>query len=489
MNRIKSVLFLLLILATCARLLVLIFYDNAEGSVPMGRLANALAILDNPSLDINFDGNTSVLHHYLLAAVLSLRRWPDPVVPTRIFTMLFGIFIIIPYYLLIRLLFNTRVAVWSSILLSLYPMHAIQSTLTMSDAIAYFFFFSSLYYLFKFKLEEKKLIWLVVSVLLLNITALLRYETWAFIPFLSAFLYKCGRRYSLSFFLLALISPLLWLYLCHHYTWSAFYSFITPARTMHAEILTKQVPYSKEISGWLTVLIRTLGSLPAIFGTCGIIYSFIKKRYMYLSILFLYLYSSYTFNTIQGRMWFHDRYSIMLALFILPYFILFIEKISNTIRLKPLILLSAFMFFSIIDFGKIAMRDRQAFIFPKEIKEIAGWLKLNVLCSEKLIITADPYNLTEQCIIVWSGVSPRNFFVINNPLPGFEVSDIKNDISNYIEKNKPAYFILNSNSILQEVVGFDMDPKKIKEFGLNFEAVYSKDTSQLGKFIIYKIHY
>lgn len=489
MNRIKIGLIALIILATLVRLLVLLNSDNSAGSTPMGRLIDSISILDNPRLSSNFNGNTPVLHHYLLAAVLYFHFWPDPVVPARIFTMLFGIFLIIPFYFLIKILLNKRTAFYSGILLSLYPLHAIQSTLTTSDAVFHFFFFSCLYYFFKFKLKEKKIFWLVLSAVLFNIAAMLRFESWIFIPLLSIFLYKDGKKYSVLFFLLSLILPSIWLYLCYHYHGDAFFSFVTSTRTAHTEIVLGAA-HSKEILGWLNILYKTLGRMVVISGIFGIIYSFFKKNSLHLAIFFLYLYSFYTINTITYRMWYLERYSILLGLLLLPYSILCIEKISVLLRLKPVILLLPFIFFSTLEFKKIMMCDIRGSILPTEIKEIANWLKANVLSSDKLILGTDRWNLSDQDIIVRSGATPRNFFLVTTSLIESSNPITKESIGGYITNVKPRWLVLNSTGLLQKVLNFDMSQETFSKFGYTFELIYaSKDMAELGRHNIYKIHY
>ena len=487
MRRNKIIIFLFLVfLATLARSLFLLNSDNFDGSFSMGRVTAALCILENPGLRLNFDGNSSILYHYLLATALYF--WRNPLITPRIFTMLFGILLIIPFYLLIEMLFNQEIAFYSSILLSFYPLHVMQSTLSTSDVVFHFFFFACLYYFFKFKLKEKKVFWLILSAILFNIAAMLRFESWVFIPLLSIFLYKDGKRYSAAFFLLSLILPSIWLYLCYRYRGNIFYSFIVPARTAHTEILLQRVPYAKQIFGWLNILYKTLGPIIVICGIFGMLYSIAKKRFLHLTLLFLYLYSLYTINALTERMWYNYRYSILLGLLILPYSVLCIEKISVPLRLKPIILFLPFIFFSMLGFKNITSRYIFRSTLPVEIKEIAQWLKVNVSSRGKLILSSDRLDASEQDIVVRSGISPKNFFIVSTPLTGPLTTE--EDIRRYINYEKPRYLILNSSSFLQGVLNFDMSQKNLSELGYRFELVYaSGDIPDFGKFNIYKIYY
>lgn len=485
MQKTKITIIALMILAAVVRLYFFSKADNFEGAVTMGRVVNALNIIENPKSRLNFDGNTSVLYNYLLAAVL--RFWPDVLVAPRVLSMLFGILIIIPFYLLIKLTFTEITALYSCIIVSLFPLHAIFSTFSMSDACFYFIFFSCLYFIFKFKLKEKRIIWLILSAALFNIAALLRFESWSFVPILPLLVLKQGKRYSLLFFCVSLIMPFLWMFLCYHFHEDAFYSFTASAKTAHMEILLHRVPYFSHIFGWLVVLYKTLGQGIVISGLMGIIYSFTKKRFFYLALFFLYLYFLYTVNAMAGRMWHNEKYSIFCALFLIPYSVLFFEKLSVFLRLKPVVLLLPFILLSVGTFKQIAVRQLRGHILPPEIKEIVGWLKDNASKSDKILIGGDRSNVYSHDIIVRSSIAPRNF--ITAPAFILPPSNIKNNILKYIKKDTPDYLILASTGYFDDLFSFDMRQKEIKSFGCIFKLVYSQDVLNVGAVNIYKIYY
>ena len=486
MRRNKIIIFLFLVfLATLARSLFLLNSDNFDGSFSMGRVTAALCILENPGLRLNFDGNSSILYHYLLATALYF--WRNPLITPRIFTMLFGILLIIPFYLLIEMLFNQEIAFYSSILLSFYPLHVMQSTLSTSDVVFHFFFFACLYYFFKFKLKEKKVFWLILSAILFNIAAMLRFESWVFIPLLSIFLYKDGKRYSAAFFLLSLILPSIWLYLCYHYTGNVFYSFTKSASTAHTEILLRTVPYSKKVLGWLNVLAKTITAPIVICGVCGIFYAFIRKKFWHLALFFLYLYFLYTVNTLLERMWLNERYGILLGLLILPYSILCVERISLFLRLKPIILFLPFVLFSLLQFQKITVSRMP--ILPEGVKEVAHWLKFHASLKDRIIFGSDAWNTTDQDIVARSGLSLRNFLVVTTPLvPGAEIN-LDKHIEGYIVDKRPRYLILNSTGFLNKILGFDMNQETQHKFGCNFNLLFSKSLEGYEIFNIYEISY
>lgn len=481
MKRTAAIILILIILAGFARFTVLFNSDNYPGN-HVDQVIHAIRIHNNPDIGLNFGGNTSMLYNYLLAGVLHF--WYDPLLSPRIFTVIFGIFIIIPYYFLIELLFGKRIAFYSAILLSLDPLHVIQSGLTTADVVFHFFIFSCLYYFFKFQREEKPVSALILSAILFNIASMLRFESWIFIPFLFILLYRHNKKYSVIFLSIALILPSLWLYLCHYYNHNAFYSFIKPGMTAHAEIVSR-IKHSRQIFGWLNVLYVTLGRIVLVSGVCGMIYSFVKKRFIHLALPFLFLLSLYTASSLMDRMWYNERYSIFLGLLMLPYSVLCIGKISGYFKLKPLLLFLPFIFFSAAEFKNIGISRLP--IQSKDVKQIAVWLKTNAKPSDIVILGSDKWDMNHQDIILRSAIPPENFFVVlafNTP-----VAITKEDVRGFIIGRNPRYLILNTTGYLQEILKFDMYQKKINEFGYVFEAVYSKDTVGFKRFNIYEIHY
>lgn len=484
MHKTKILIISLIILSALTRVWFFFKSDNFEGNVPMGKIASALNIIANPRLGPHFAANTSMLYNYLLA--VWLRIWPDVLIAPRVLSMLFGVLSIIPFYFLIRLIFTETTAFYSSILLSIFPLHAIYSTCSTSDIISHFFFFSCLYFIFKFKLEEKKILWLVLSIISFNITSQLRFESWAFIPVLSALLFKEGKKYSALFFFSSLILPCLWMLLCYSFQKDALASFTVPARVAHFEILMERAPHSRSPLDWLNVLGNMLGYTIVLSGLGGIIYSFIRKRFFYLALFFSYVYLLYTVNGMAERMLNNERYGIILALFLFPYSVIFIEKLSVFLKSKPIVLFLPVILLSSLEFNKSTHRYIAWHTLPGQIKEIAGWLKKNVSSSDKILIGADKGDQYVYDIIVRSTIAPENFFNVSFFCPWPTLT--KADIESYITAEKPDYLVLDSKGFLNNLLNFDANRNQIEEFGCLFKRIYSKWVYP-ERFNIYKIYY
>lgn len=491
MNRNKLAILLLLVLACIIRVLIIFNFDNKPGDT-MSHVESALRILESPGLFRNFDANTSVLYNYMLAA--SIYFWNNPLLSPRIFTVIFGIAVIIPFYLLIKILFNERIAFYSGLLLVFYPLHAFQSGYTTSDIVFQFFLISALYCFFKFRQNKQRLGVLILSVVLLNIAALLRFESWIFIPLLPLFL--CGKKikYPLIFFFSAAILPCVWLFFCYYITKDTFYSFTMPAKTMRAQILS-QPAYSKEVLGWLRILSSNIGFHIVLIGLCGIAAAFLRRKSFYLALFFLLLLSAYTVNSLLSRMWYAERYTLILGLLILPYSFLFIEKVTLLLKINPIIVFLPFILFSLLNFNKIYhlpifyMPTMVTAKFPREISDIAMWLKENNTPGDKIILGSSKLSDFIPDIVVRSGISPRRFFEVYTPLVE-EIHRPKSRILEYIFKERPRYIVLHSNSYLREALDFDMEQEELDNFDLAFKRVFVRNTTiDSGNYSIYEISY
>jgi len=141
------------------------------------------------------------------------------------------------------------------------------------------------------------------------------------------------------------------------------------------------------------------------------------------------------------------------------------------------------------EFKKITCSHIPELQVPAGIKEIAIWLKFNALPSDKFILSADAWDLSDQDIIVRSGIYPRNVFLASTPLASPD-TNLKERVNGFIATQKPRYLILNSTSFLQKILNFDMNQKNLSEFGCTLKVVYSQYTTpQIGRFNIYRIYY
>ncbi|MFA5176840.1 MAG: glycosyltransferase family 39 protein [Candidatus Omnitrophota bacterium] len=488
-GRQNFIILLLIICSLTVRLFVFINTDNSDG-IAMGKVVSALDIVEDPALKSSFDPNTSVLYNYLLAAALHF--WPDPLNSPRALTMFFGVFSVIPFYFLIKLLFNERVALFSVIFLILDPFHVLQSVLSTSDAAFYFFFLSSLYYLFKFN-EQKTIPALISALILFNIASLLRFESWVFIPILPLFLYKNGKKYVLIFFLCSLILPSLWLYLCEHFFNDIFYTFKAPVRTMQIEItMLNRVDFTRSIFALYKAINKAITPAVTILALSGILYAAYKKKHLQLALLFFLLYCLYTASMLSGRMWFNYRSTIFLGILLIPYAVFIIESLAGRLRVNSIILLLFCTLLCVPAFQEIVDNYLRNFKVSRGIEELASRIKLQVKPGEKVMIAADELDVTDQDIIVRSRLSPEVFSVIST-IDCVAKLDTEEKTKELILAFKPDYFVWPSNSCLQNKIKLNLRENTVRLFSWRLELVDSQivfdRSSGLQRYNIYKINY
>ena len=420
--------------------------------------------------------------------------WRDPILAPRVFTSLFGIFLVVPYYGTLKVLFDRTIAFFSSLVLVFYPLHVIQSGVTTSEAVYYFFLFGSFYYFFSFKGGRGRWPALALSALSFNIATLLRFECWIFIPFFFMLLWPKGKKEAFLFLALSVVFPCAHLMVSHLSGTGVFYSFTAPARTSHAEILAGRVPHDPRPWSWLAILWRSSGMSLVAGGLAGMIIAFVTRQKRQLAVFFLVLWSAFTVNTLLARMWVHNRYSIILALFLIPYAWYFADRVLAFLRIKKKAFIVLFLIFPVITFWQVTrqpffvMADMLFVTFP-EIKAVGAWLKNHARADETIIISADRYDVWQNNIMLQSGVPSTRCLTVCTPLSGKGIFEDKGKFESYLLTHRTKYLVLNSEGPLQKVLRFELDQEKQRLGKLSFEPVFKQQVPGYGEYIIYRISY
>jgi len=487
----KTRLFLLVILSAAVRIFFLLNYEsmpeNATESV-----VRALSIIENPSFALNFNGNYSIFFNYAIASFMFF--WHDPFLAPRVFTLIFGVLLVFPYYGVLKILFDRRIAFFSSFVLVFYPLHIIQSGTATVEAVFYFFLFASFYYFFKFRngQGQKSALWL--SVLLFNMASLMRLESWLFIPLFFFLLWPKGKGTAFQFLILSMVFPCLWL-LLNQVTYQNFLlTFKNAAITANKEIAGGTVSYDPGVFSWLVVLWRSSGPSLVIGGLLGVLFSFLSRKKFELALFFLALLLTLTINSCATRMWHNERYSIVLGLLLIPYAWFFVDKALTFLDGSKKLFFLLFLIFPAIDTWQIIQKPNTTMphmlnLMTEDINNVARWLKKNVRQNETLIIGADRFDVFSSYIMLRGEITPstRCLTVRNaEPVPFFKS---KEEFERCIWFGRPKYLVLNSESDLQKVLNFKLDQKKQRLGDISFEVAFEQDGAGFGKYIIYRISY
>ncbi len=202
MMRIDKRIYFLFLSSFAVRAIFLFLTDNTCGD-PAGKIIASIDWLKDPKI-ITY-GFSLPLHYYMLSLIIYFFDSPD--ISTRILSLLFGSLTIFSFYSLVEMLFESSIALYSSIFFIFFYHHILYSTQTMGDTIFLFFSVSSLFYFFKSFLSTKgKLKHIFYSSLLLMLAGMIRIEAWVLIPFMVFIIASekkvCGCYNIYSYFLI-----------------------------------------------------------------------------------------------------------------------------------------------------------------------------------------------------------------------------------------------------------------------------------------------
>lgn len=481
----------LVVLAMAVRVFYLLRNENMPGYA-VKNVLQVLSIIDQPGFKQNFNGICSMLYIYLLVPFVYV--WRDPVWVPKLVTLIFGVFLLLPYYGTIRVLFNPWVAFFSCCILVFYPLHIVQSSMTTSDAVYYFFIFSSFYYFFSYVTQKVQLSALYLSVLFLNIAALLRFESWVFIPFFFLILWGKEKKLAAYFLVLSMIAPLTWLFLNQMLSGFLFYTFFYSAQTSFAEIVAKSVPYDPGFWSWLAVLWRSSGPVLLITGVLGVLLALWLRQKLLLAVFFMVAFLSLSINSYLARMWHNERYSIFLGLILIPYAVFFVYKIAEISSVRRKYLFLMFLGLPLMNFVQIAYSPVSSMwcmnsVSTDDIKDLAGWLKMHLSAGKSIILDSDPYAVYSQSILLKSGVSVGRCAFVDAMFfkKGFFAN--QKSFGMYLLSARPTLLILNSKGPLQKVLNFDLSKKMVVFSGVMFDRVFDKNLGGHGEYVVYRVSF
>ncbi|MCK4736668.1 MAG: glycosyltransferase family 39 protein [Methanophagales archaeon] len=508
---------LIFVFTLLLRLTFFIFSDNFEPDGAL-RIMIALNWLKTPHLIIA--GMWGPLHTYLIA--FSIVVWNDPILSPQLVSLILGSLTVFPFFFLLKLLFNRNIALFSTLIFSVYTLQIRYSVLSLSEVPFTFFLFLSLCFFFKFKRDEnKKYCFLAFACISLNLACMLRYEGWIFIPLLTLFLLKEKKTHLLFFFVISMIFPAFWMIGNYYINADPLYS-VHFAHTYQVVIAGYNEGYTLytalyRLIAWPRILTLTLTPIVAIFAFCGLIYSLVKREYMDLLFIFSVLYIIFTIQCITGSMILNPRYTIMLGMFLIPYSVLGLERISNLFnRNKKLQKAVTIIFVLSLIISPLIISSASPYLSPlptapPDAKKISVWLKENVKTEEKVIF--DHYQWNQPYIALYSGLNLDNIYMVPG---GKHIESVNNcdlvllyvskkiyfnttDISKYSDGVRYMFYSLNKTDIdkyldgvsymvyspegkLSKIFNFSVNTKVEKKYNHTFECVY-----QTGHYEVFRI--
>ncbi|MFC1709116.1 glycosyltransferase family 39 protein [Candidatus Omnitrophota bacterium] len=307
-----------------------------------GRVQNPFVFLN--TTQVITSGTGGQRGYYFLNSLL-MSIFDNPVIVSKITSLLFGLLSIIPYYLLVKLAFSKEIALASVFALAFYSVHIQLSAVAMANTGSIFFIILSLYFLLKylyFDSGQNSKYSILTSALFCLLATSFRMETWLFIP-LATLIIKGEKKYlaAVIFFCLSSIYILNTLYLFNfsldflnnpifHLNVAKLPSPVFNLLVTRPNILG-QGDY--QIFVWIHTLFHTLSLPLTICGFLGALLAFKNKKQRIFCLFFL---SFFTLSTVRQIISNHQpfiRYSCILVIFFLPLIFLSIQKITTYLSL------------------------------------------------------------------------------------------------------------------------------------------------------------
>jgi len=312
------------------RLISLRFSDNCHWDGVL-RIYNALRWMEKPHLITH--GMWGPLHTYLIS--LALMMYDNVLVSPVLMNAILGSLIIFPLSYIVRREFGDRIALYSAVIYSIYPVAFRYSLLSFSEIPYNFLLFLSLSLLFLSRERNNSRLYVFLAAIFLNLAGMLRYEAWALIPAFSLFLLR-ERRALFLFLATSAIFPVFWMagnYVEHGDPLFSV-NVIYRLNVMGFKINEGFGPFSfiVRLLFWPVILTMGLTPLIAFLALLGASISIYRRRRLGLLSIFLFLLSIFIWKSESGTLFLKSRYSITLALLLIPYSAYGLSAFLSSIR-------------------------------------------------------------------------------------------------------------------------------------------------------------
>lgn len=505
---------ILFIIALIIRLAI--FFNTGEHNADgMHRKILTINWLKDPYFIIG--GLWPPLHFYLMAFATWLLK--GDFIATKLISLISGTLVVFPYYYLVKLLFDKKIAVASTLILAFLGLHIQYSTLSMSEVPFIFFLVTSLYFFFRFKkVTENRYANLIMSAIFINLASMIRYEGWLFVPLLAILILvtdikNIKRNLSLGdsrdilihfiiFLIIALIFPIFWMIGNYNIYGDPFYgqswsdNYIKTNMVINQDSQYHNPPLIKRLVAWPGVIYHKLNII-SIFAILGLIISLYKKRYLEFLTIFIILMLIFTYKIVNFTMTSQARQMIMPIVFLIPYFMVGLDSIIRQKNLSKYvngnIIVSGILIFFAITSLYTVVEDKQ-YVTPNYVLDVSNWLKDNLKQNETVLL--DEYNWWGLHILYLSGL---NTTFTEDYLTTFEYTtdQIKIvsgggkkidefNIVSYLENYRPTYIIYSPNGKLGNLLNFSSNCKYEKYNDYSFECIYSTKNYNIYKLIIGK---
>jgi len=416
------------------RFAFIISSDNMLGQAPMLNIMTSLHVLTDPALFENVYYQQLPFFLYSMAGAVSLGS--EQILCPRFLVAFFASLSLIPYYYLVKKVFNSKIALFSGLLLYSYYMHIIMSIISMPDVISIGFLFLCMWMLF------------IDRYLLAAISCMVAcgysYIGWILVPILFLFVFFDKQKTlkqkfigGIFFLSIACLLPLLWnMIIDGHYgnSW-LWYNNFHNSDSMYTFLFLA----GKSMRQILSNLFLKPESIIFCLSFIGIIITSKKKeRYSYIFCIMalILLLSLHVFRT---EILVIEQGMLFIWALLIPYLIYGLFFVLKKIRLNNKVygLTIIIIICSISLITGFFQRPK----LPLTVIQASCWLKENA-DNQALIYLQEQYQGYHIAIVMQSGLPQENFHFFK-----------KNDLLVIVPKDKKQYLIMSVSE--KEVVDLD----------------------------------
>ena len=343
---IKYLFYAILFLGAFIRLAVLLNSDNFHG-IAAGKVVCAQSLVKHPNyLESWIVPAHGPIHLYLVALVLKL--FGNPLFSPRVISLFASIGFIVVYYKFIKQAFDQKIALISSFLIAVFPLHIIHSVLSTAETSFLFFLCIGLFFMEQY-LNNDKDKYLVYSAIFAGMASMCRFEGGLFILFISLFLIKQYKKMFL-FVGIASILPLFWMFFNYVYSGNFLLFLCASDSIVHTEFeylrsLGQNVTFFDKLIYWPSQLSAYFGWPIFLLGLFGLIKMGYKNNKRIL-LLFLMITSFFIFKTVKEELAMQPRYGLSLVILFIPFFsLVFVDLLGKVDSKKKSMIVFVFIIY------------------------------------------------------------------------------------------------------------------------------------------------
>ena len=496
----------LLVLALAVRLPFVWIAPN-NGTDALSRYEYSLDWLKAPSrLPVaTSDHHWLPLHFWLLGAVLSV--WHSEV-SARLFTVLLGALTILPYWGIVRRVFDRGVAIASATALALFSYHVAYSVTTSSEAPTLFLLGCAVYCWVRL-LQGDRWEWCIPAGACLSAASLIRFDAWIFVAITTILLLNFSSvRDLLSdrsawwravlFGLMAAAGAFGWM-VYSQIKWGDYMEL--PHRNVAAlesilPVLRHSLPFRMVV---IPVSVLTALNIVALLGAVGIVWVLAQgsRPARGLAILTLAIFAWSYFNSVHHELT-EARYTLMYDWLLIPFAFEGLRRFAEhgpggwPARKGYAATLALFVAVETASavaghYGPASVADRLGPMSPGlephlDTRGLVHWLRVNV--QEPDTVVMDEFGFQSGTILHLSGIEHSRAFEIDEV--AYSNRDVLDkEVTAFIQSRHPGYAVCSPDGPLGHLWSLDdRDQVDLPSLGISLNMEWRGPHWR-----VYRIHY